>query len=905
MSFYEVDSKWADSLLAEMSVEQKLNQLILMEADRIDSVSFSKTGGVIVNAPVDELINISNWNSRLSVPTFFGSKSVRFGGILADKSISLGNVFGASNESLDSLLSLEDTLARMLGINFYFQNPESVDTLFNAFQDNRPRFYKIEQTRLKSNFKSGIVHVSGNWHAPLNDTTPIKDTSAQSENRWVQQLVDSGMLAIGITDYQKSFDWSLNGLRKDMKKSLEFEGLIVSAPIEGNDTNQIVNAFMAGADLIHVKMKDSSGLYAFRKAIKDDIETSKINQTEVDNRVRKILLAKTWMKKRKDSVSREDYERSFAVRVKGMRRQLDKEAVVLVKNAKKRIPISNLLAPKPCLLKYGRASYRELYNHLNMYEELDASRVSKGGLNPSNYSRYGKVILVMHELLDSASHKDVLAMQRLDEQGKLILVNLDNPENLAWLKGFTTLLQVFGATKETEQRVAEAIYGGIGCSGKLPGSFGSFSAGHGLITSKTRLEYGIPEEAGMSADSLNKIRTIARQMIYSHTSPGCQVMAIKDGKVIYHEAFGHHTYDRKHPVSTEDVYDLASVTKITATTPAFMRFYEDTIFRLDDSLYRYLPDSLFRILKRRSSFHNVTFREMLLHRSGAPAGLKILPYIQYQNDSVGKWDACFCDVKQDCYDVALANGFYLDRDHLDSLWFMMNTTWLDPGKPYKYSDINMNMLYMLMKSKLNSQTFARFVDSTFYEPLGLKTLCYNPRENLDTLLHRIAPTEDDRFWRGGLLKGYVHDPTAALFGGEAGSAGLFGNVHDLGIFYQMLLNGGTYGGKRYLKESTVKLFTGHQNVGFRGLGFNKPTGQRSSTKSIDCPTTAYGHTGFTGICVWVDPDNDLIFIFASNRVHPSPTNNKINQTGVRSRMHQVLYDEILGPRSLRDSILVQ
>ncbi|MFT7613509.1 MAG: CubicO group peptidase (beta-lactamase class C family), partial [Parvicellaceae bacterium] len=194
--------------------------------------------------------------------------------------------------------------------------------------------------------------------------------------------------------------------------------------------------------------------------------------------------------------------------------------------------------------------------------------------------------------------------------------------------------------------------------------------------------------------------------------------------------------------------------------------------------------------------------------------------------------------------------------------------------------------------------------STFYKPLGLKTMGYHPLTNLDTNKHRITPTEYDTYWRGEVLKGYVHDPTAALFGGEAGSAGLFSNVHDLGIFYQMLLNGGTYGGKRYLQKSTVDLFTRHQPGTFRGLGFNKPTGQRSSTKSIDCPTTGYGHTGFTGICVWVDPVNDLIFVFCSNRVHPSPRNNKINTKGIRARMHQVLYNQILGRPETRDTTML-
>lgn len=901
VSFYEVDAYWADSLLNTLTLEEKINQLLLLEASQFDSSMLSGDyAGIILNSNVSDLLTASNVNTGLDLPSFLGSNSTLFGGLLNNKEVQLNHVYGLSDHTLDSLLKLENDVNNYLGINLYLGKTSNSDSLFDPFYHYSERAQQVRNKRLKANFEDSTIHIMGTWSLPTNDTTPLS-SEQETKNLAIQALKDSGMLAIAFEEKNINGNSRPMTFRNSLKSDLDFEGLIVSEPIELTDSNGLENAFNMGADLIHVTLEDSLRIQQFKQRLVDKVAAKTINETDINNRVRKTLLAKTWMRKQKDSLSMQEYQSKFYVALTGIKQLVHKESIVLVKNDKNRVPFSDLLGLDPCLIKYGRASYSSFFRRLNKYENVVAKRASKGHLNPNDFKRYGNLILALHETLDSNSSKDLLALSKLDASRKLVIVNLDHPENLTYLRDYSTVIQVFGTTRLNEQKVAEAIYGGFALSGQLPMQYAGMPAGHGLSTTKTRLEYSIPEEGGVHSDSLLAIRSIARQMIFSHTSPGCQVMAIKDGKVIYQKSFGHHTYDKIIPVNNNDVYDLASVTKITATTPAFMRFYEQSVFQLDDSLGVYLPDSLVTVLGRRSNFHDITFRELLSHKSGAPAGLKILPYIQYQNDSVGKWDAYFCDEPNTCYDVALADGFYLDHDHLDTLWLLMNKTWLNPVKPYKYSDINMNMLYMLMKSKIPSQTFSRYVDSTFYEPLGLRTLGYHPLNNLDTLKHRIAPTEYDTYWRGKVLKGYVHDPTAALFGGEAGSAGLFGNVHDLGVFYQMLLNRGTYGGKRYLQPSTVDLFTRHQPGCFRGLGFNKPTGQPSSTKAIDCPTTAYGHTGFTGICVWVDPKNDLIFVFASNRVHPSPTNNKINTKAIRARMHQVFYNQILDHPEIPDT----
>ncbi len=904
--FYGVDTAWADSTLDRLSLEEKLNQLILIEADWLDTAFVSREyAGVILNGRKEALIAASNLNRDQDLPSFIGSRALEFAGLTAAQNVKSANIFGLSEETLDSTLSIERAIKRYFGINFSYTTGASVDSTFHPLFDSPSRHARISRVRMRNALSDRMVHVAGAFHFPLNDTTPVCQ-SGEQENKFIGSLIDSGLISIGLDNSSFNGETPLATGKKMVMNQLDYGGLIVSSPIELSDSNGIENAFSLGADLICVSAKDSMRINRFKQRIAEKIANNTIRVSEINRRVRKTLIAKTWMIKNLDSVSIQEYLKQFYIPTKGIAQQIKKEAIVLLKNRKNRIPITDIAEEKTCFIKYGKSKYGGLLNQLNTYEKVSYQRAKEGRLNPNHYRSYGKLILLVEQKLDSSNSKDLIATTKLEESHDLIIVNVGNPENLSFLENFSTLIQVVGKELVDPQNLAEAIYGGIAIGGCLPEAYGAFPVCHGLRSEKTRLEYAIPEEAGIHSDSLLVIRSIARAMVFSNAAPGCQIMAIKSGKIIYHRSFGHHTYDKIIPVANTDVYDLASLTKILSTTPAFMNFYEQKTFLLEDSLGKHLPDSLIRILGKKSAFQNIAFRELLEHKSGAASGLRLKSYTEYQNDSVGKWDKYYCDQKNDDYNIMLAENFYMDRDQLDSLWFMMNSVTLDPEKPYKYSDINMNMLYMLMKGKIPAgQPYSRYMDSMFYKPMGLATMCFHTLQKLDSAANRIAPTEYDTYWRGSVLKGFVHDPTAALFGGEAGSAGLFASAEDVGVFCQMLLNGGEYGGRRFFKSSTVKLFTDLQPLTARGLGFDKPTGKRSSTKAMSCPIVAYGHTGFTGICAWVDPENELIFVFCSNRVHPSSLNNKINTSSIRSRIHQVFYDQILDGSVKPDTLLLE
>lgn len=427
----------------------------------------------------------------------------------------------------------------------------------------------------------------------------------------------------------------------------------------------------------------------------------------------------------------------------------------------------------------------------------------------------------------------------------------------------------------------------------------------GNKTTKLRLARTQPEFCGLSADTLRKIDYAVSGALGGRAFPGCQVLIAKEGCIIYDKSFGYHSYDRVKPVTSESLYDLASLTKVVSTTMVGMKLYEMAAYDLLDSLNGYLPDSLKDHLRYPSTIRNLTFQEIFIHKSGMPAGFPIIKYMQYTNDEVGRFDKYFCDIADSVYSTEVAQNFFLDIEYQDSMWLRLNQIWLDPNKPYKYSDVNMNTLYFIFKSMIQNNPqkygyrlrddelktrdlFVEFLYDKYYEALGMNRTKYKPLKHFNK--SSIVPTENERFWRKQLLHGHVHDPNAALYGGVAGNAGIFSTTNDLAILGEMLQQKGTYNGTRYLKAETVNKFTGAQPNSHRGLGWNKPS---LNTSAFGCaysaPLETYGHTGFTGTCIWIDPVNKLTYIFLSNRVHPT-VNNRIYQFGIRRRVHQAAYD---------------
>lgn len=513
--------------------------------------------------------------------------------------------------------------------------------------------------------------------------------------------------------------------------------------------------------------------------------------------------------------------------------------------------------------------------------------------------------------VSDSTKAEVLALLSGIEADNKTVVCFSNPSQFKQLQEVPNLL--FVPSKKMDYSIlAQQMNARLRTSG---GFFSGDSLYESVKIPKQRLARTTPEFVGLDPDTLARIDWGVRGAMGGRAFPGCQVLIAKDGCIIYDKSFGHHSYQRRKQVTPNSMYDLASLTKVVSTTMVGMKLWEQGMYKLSDSLHKYQADSLKKHLRYPSSVRNITFQELFIHKSGLPAGFPIIDYMRYTNDEIGRYDRYYCDTKDEFFCVEVADGYYLDREFADSMWIKLNSMWLDKSKPYKYSDVSMNMLYSFFKSIIwnnrrkfnyvqkesyykNKDLFVEFLYDNYYRPLGMEHSRYKPLRHHDTL--QIVPTENESYWRKQLLRGHVHDPNAALMGGIAGNAGMFSTTNDLAILAQMLLNKGTYAGKRYLQAETVQKFTSVQPDSHRGLGWNKPTISSSGYGCADSASLAtFGHTGFTGTCIWMDPVTNLTYVFLSNRVHPK-VNNRIYQYGIRKRVHQAAYDAMMNGSGTRN-----
>lgn len=373
-----------------------------------------------------------------------------------------------------------------------------------------------------------------------------------------------------------------------------------------------------------------------------------------------------------------------------------------------------------------------------------------------------------------------------------------------------------------------------------------------------------------------KIDAIAAEAIREKAAPGMVVMAVKDGKVIFDKAYGYHTYENKIPTKTTDIFDLASVSKIAGTTPVIMNLYDKGLLKLDNTMGYYLPEV------RGTDKENITLRSVLLHEAG------FTPFIPFYRElKKGDLQREYSATHQ----VKVADSAYLKNNYYkDVMWPEMMSSSLKTSGKYVYSDISMYVMKEVAE-RITKKSMDQYVTETFYTPIGMKTAGYNPRNRFDK--DQIVPTEHDTSFRKVLLEGYVHDQGAAMAGGLAGHAGLFATANDLAIYGQMLLNRGEYGGVQYFKPETIDLFTSNQSkVSRRGLGFDRfdPSAESGYPSKL-ANNSVYGHTGYTGTCIWVDPQNQLVYIFLSNRVHPQVSTKLLN-LNIRSRIQDAIYETI-------------
>lgn len=385
--------------------------------------------------------------------------------------------------------------------------------------------------------------------------------------------------------------------------------------------------------------------------------------------------------------------------------------------------------------------------------------------------------------------------------------------------------------------------------------------------------------------ALKELDAFIKKCIYQGAFPGCQVFAAKDGEIIFQKNYGYYTYDRSQEVTDSSLYDIASVTKVAATTLAIMKLYEEGDLKLSATLKDYLP------FVEGTDKADITIANLLTHQAGLKAWIPFYKNVLDSITGTPRYDL-FRYTADRTYNMPVAARLYLKGSYTETVWDEILFSDLSNKGGYVYSDLDFYFLEKVVEA-ISGQRLDVFVSEHFYKPLDLTHTLYNPWKK--GWAKKCVPTEDDQYFRFQLIQGYVHDPGAAMLGGVAGHAGVFSNMSDLAVLLQMLNNGGSYSGKRYLKKETIKLFSGyHSSISRRAYGFDKPEKEPGDggPASQLCSKAAFGHQGFTGTCAWADPETGITFIFLSNRIYPSAENKLINRLDVRTKAQTYIYEAL-------------
>lgn len=576
-------------------------------------------------------------------------------------------------------------------------------------------------------------------------------------------------------------------------------------------------------------------------------------------------------------------EKLFSTEAYQIDYQLKEGAITLLKNSNGLFPLKDIGNKQFNLVMVGNPT-PSFEKSLNRYVPFNSIQLKSIG----DTTRVGREFANSISIIALVGNvKDYSAwVQKNANQHRVLVCHFGNPTDLKYLAGAPVLLEGYDEML-TGDAMAQAIFGGISTRGSLPVSIDeNFIEGTSIKSASLhRLAYTIPEEARMNRFQLQKIDSIVNEAMSIGATPGARVMVARGGKVVYDKSFGWQSSDRDIPVTEKTIYDLASVTKITATLQAVMYLYEQGWIDINKKISVYLPEF------KKTNKRDFIIKDILTHQSG------LWPYFPWHVDIVKDsllMKQYFQEKYSSEYPFQVSKNMFSHRSMRDSMW-----NWIVHSKiiekkdrtpyEYRYSDLGLYIMQRLIEKFLH-QPLEDFVAQNFYIPIGATTMGFLPLKKFSE--DRIAPTENDVQFRKSLLVGHVHDPGAAMHGGVAGHAGLFSNASDLLKMGQMWLQKGYYGGTQYFKPETIERFTAKQfATSRRGLGWDKPTGDWTGSTGVNCSPATFGHTGFTGPCIWVDPAFELVYVFLSNRVNPE-INPKLLSANIRTRIQDVIYESI-------------
>lgn len=995
--------KWVDSVFKSLTPDEKIGQLLMPRANynaNYDTEKLKewikeyKIGGLVffAGSPVKQakLVNMLQENSR--TPMMIGmdlewglamrlDSTVRF-----PYQMSLGAMQG--NDQLIQQMGQEiGRQCNRLGVHVSYapvvdvnNNPNNPVINYRAFGENK---YKVTEKALaymkglqSQNIITSAKHFPGHGdtgvdsHYDLPLITHPKERLDSVELYPYKQLIANGLngtmiahLSIPALDSTKNLASTLSKkiVTDLLKKELGFKGLIFTDAMDMKGATKFypdgkanIMAILAGNDILETFI-DVPLAY---NAIKYALANKELSQKDIDDRVIRILAAKAWtgLNEYKPTIIKNLIEDLNLKSSEVLNQKLADNFVTIVQDKFKTLPIKNLNA-KIATVALGTSSktvfqeqvdifnnakhffvtenttqvqFKTMMDSLRSYDHVLLS-VHGTSIRPANNYSIKPTIAEYFGLLAKQKNTIISLFTNTYVLGKLPETNIAN-----------TIILAYQESEFTQKTAAQVIFGTKIALGKLPVTVNSdFVYGQGINNSKTAniLSETLAENLGLNSKLIEfKVDSIVNNAIAAKATPGAVVLAAKDGQIFFHKAYGQQTYGGV-DVKKSDLYDLASITKISTSAPALMLLKDQGKFDLNYTMGQFIPSLA------HSNKVNLQYTDVLTHQAKLKAWIPfwmnaldsaamikksvVFKENYAKNYTMSFWQKVFYKKKSQLIldqKIADTKGLWGKTVNLsqqktiwknntfsntptenytsqvaDSLWAHNNITNrvfnailespLREKKEYVYSDLNFYLLPNTIKNQ-TGQDFETFLKQNIFDKIGASTLCYNPINTFP--LSTIVPTEYDSLYRKNLIHGRVHDEGASMLGGISGHAGLFGNAVDLAKLMQLYLQKGNYNNQQIIKPETIAQFTSYpfeiKENSRRGIIFDKPDrNKKGLSTAASASEASFGHSGFTGTYTWADPANGLVFVFLSNRVYPTRNNSKLSEMNVRTDLLEEFY----------------
>lgn len=935
--------------IKSMSLEEKIGQIIIIGSDTkndpayvskiskaIDSL---KLGGVCFFKGTNNILLELNktYSSIAKTPLLYSidgewGLAMRLTDAFSyPRQLTLG---ASNNDSLIYEMGKNIALqSKTMGIHINFApdvdinlNPKNPVIGNRSFGEDKERVARLGWAYLKGMEDNGVYgsvkHFPGHGdtetdsHLALPTINHTKAYIDSVDSYPFRYAIDRGarMVMIGhlnipclISDPKLPSSLSKEVITDYLKRDLNFKGIVITDALTMNGvTNNFVDgeaevrALIAGVDILLMPKDEYKAVSAIKKAIKD----GRITEKEIEDKCKKVLDLKYDLGLFDNNTQEISIPSEKLInQAQEISDKLSESIITLTKNTDNNLPIIEKEKARIAIVQLGNDDIKDFTSKINEYNEAKVFQIKEGDSIQKLAEELSQVDYVITVICGDVTKKakdnygisksTINKLAFLQEDYNVILALFANPYSLNSIDSFECINSILVGYQNMpclQKAMAKTIFGLINVEGKLPvTSSNKYKVNYGLNFDNDMMYWIKYAQAGMNPEYLKKIDSIANEGIRIKAYPGCQIVVLHDNKLAYSKSYGYQTYDSIIPVNENTIYDVASVTKIMATTISMMKLYEEHKYDLDDKLSDYLP------YLKHTNKKKITIKQVLSHNAGLKAWLpfykesmedgKLNPSI-YSNNPIDK---------NNYYKVC--DNLYIKKTYRDEILKKIAKSDLNKKPGYVYSDFGFILLGDMIE-KITNMPLNEYVSKTFYSPMKLNHTSFKPSEKFS--IDSIAPTENDNYFRNELIKGYVHDPASSMMGGVAGHAGLFSNALDLSEICQMLINGGEINGKKYLNAETINIFN-HKYFenNRRGLGFDKPV-DNPKTNSSPCskyaPEDSYGHTGFTGTFFWVDPIENLVIVFLSNRVYPTAENTKLSKYDIRTNIHDLIYESIINSK---------